>query len=222
MTSDPSPASKRPSASGRPGSAPEPEGQIDDREWVRRAVAGDESAFARIVERHQRGLYNLAYRMVHDRELARDLTQDIFIRVHRSLRRYDPVYPFTSWIYRVASNLCIDWIRKRKVETVSLDAPIDIGLDESLARDIPDDAPGPAAQVERSERARLLAQSLAKLPESHRMVLLLRHQRDLSYEEIALILDAPLGTVKARIHRAREAFRALLLRDHDLEDLEPW
>jgi RNA polymerase sigma-70 factor (ECF subfamily) len=201
---------------------PAPPPGIDDRDYVRQTLAGDERAFAVLVQRYQRGLYNLAYRMVRDSELARDLTQDIFIRVHRSLNKYDPVYPFTSWIYRVGSNLCIDHIRKRKLETVSLDAPVSIGEDESVPREIPDYTQNPERDLEASERGAILAEALDKLPEAHRMIILiLRHQRDLSYEEISLILDAPLGTVKARIHRAREAFRKILLRDHNVEDLVP-
>lgn len=203
-------------ASRRP---PSPE--TDDREFVRRTLEGDDRAFAVLVRRYERGLFNLAYRMVHDTEQARDLTQEIFVRVHRSLDKYDPVFPFTSWIYRVGSNLCIDWIRKKKLRTVSLDAPIVPGDDDSRRRELPDPGQDPSDDVERRERAAVLAAVLAKLPESHRMILVLRHQRELSYEEIALSLEVPLGTVKARIHRAREAFRRVLVRDHDPEDLVP-
>jgi RNA polymerase sigma-70 factor (ECF subfamily) len=192
----------------------------DDRVFVARALEGDESAFAILVQRYQRGLYNLAVRMVRDRELARDLTQDIFIRVHRSLGKYDPTYPFTSWIYRVGTNLCIDWIRKRKLDTVSLDAPMRIGDEESAPREVEDTEQDPERDLENRERMALLAEAMAKLPASHRLVLLLRHQRELSYDEIARTLDIPLGTVKARIHRAREAFRRILVRDYGREDLE--
>jgi RNA polymerase sigma-70 factor (ECF subfamily) len=198
-----------------------PATDTDDREYVRRTLGGDDRAFAVLVRRYERGLFNLAYRMVHDTEQARDLTQEIFVRVHRSLDKYDPVYPFTSWIYRVGSNLCIDWIRKRKLRTVSLDAPIAPGEPDSRRRELPDPEPDPSQDLQARERAAVLAAVLAKLPESHRMILLLRHQRELSYEEIALTLDVPLGTVKARIHRAREAFRRVLVRDHDPEDLAP-
>jgi RNA polymerase sigma-70 factor (ECF subfamily) len=194
---------------------------VEDRELVRRSLDGDDAAFAIIVRRYERALFNLALRMVHDAEQARDLTQDVFIRVHRSLARYDPVYPFPSWIFRVASNLCIDWIRKKKLRTVSLDAPISPGDDDSRRRELPDPGQDPSEDLERRERGAVLASVLAKLPESHRMILVLRHQRELSYEEISLALEVPLGTVKARIHRAREAFRRILVRDHDPEDLVP-
>ncbi|MEZ5065845.1 MAG: sigma-70 family RNA polymerase sigma factor [bacterium] len=197
-------------------SGPEPE---DDRVYVRRALDGDERAFAVLVRRHERGIYNVAWRMVRDRELARDLTQEIFVRVYRSLGKYDPTYPFVSWLYRVASNLCIDWIRKKKLRTVSLDAPIG-GEEDTGTRDVEDPAQDPARDLEQAERVRILEEALAKLPESHRLVLLLRHQRDLSYDEIATSLDIPLGTVKARIHRAREAFRKILVQDYGREDLE--
>jgi RNA polymerase sigma-70 factor (ECF subfamily) len=192
----------------------------DDRELVRRTLDGDDTAFAKLLGRHERGLYNLALRMVRDAELARDLTQDIMIRVYGSLARYDSVYPFTSWAYRVASNLCIDFIRKRKLDTVSLDAPQTIG-GEDVTREFASDNPDPARTLEDQERARILADTLDRLPAAQRLVLVLRHQRDLSYEEIALALDAPLGTIKARIHRAREEFRRLLLEDTRWKELEP-
>jgi RNA polymerase sigma-70 factor (ECF subfamily) len=194
---------------------------VDDRLLVRRALEGDDAAFASIVRRYEKGLYNLALRMVRDAEQARDLTQDVFLRVHRSLGRYDPVYPFPSWIYRVASNLCIDWIRRRRLETVSLDAPAGHGEEGAPGREPPGEGPDPGDVAAQRERARILADALAKLPEPHRLVLLLRHQRELSYEEIAVALDVPLGTVKARIHRAREAFRRILVKDYDPEDLQP-
>jgi RNA polymerase sigma-70 factor (ECF subfamily) len=141
--------------------------------------------------------------------------------VHRSLGKYDPVYPFTSWIYRVGTNLCIDFIRKKKLDTVSLDAPISVGDSETVTREVADDAPDPGLETERSERARMVGRALSRLPENHRMMLVLRHQRELSYDEISLILDVPLGTVKARIHRARAAFRKILEEDCDLEEFMP-
>jgi RNA polymerase sigma-70 factor, ECF subfamily len=205
---------------GEGAGAPEGAG-TDDRVYVRRAMAGDDAAFAVLVQRYQVGLYNLASRMVRDRELARDLTQDIFLRVHRSLGRYDPVYPFKSWIYRVASNLCIDTIRRKRLATISLDAPVSLGEGETTTRDVRDPGADPHAELESADRARILTDALNHLPEAQRLVLLLRHQRDLSYEEIAITLDVPLGTVKARIHRAREALRRILEKDHDLGGLLP-
>jgi RNA polymerase sigma-70 factor (ECF subfamily) len=194
---------------------------ITDQELVKRTLGGDQAAFVTLVRRYERGLYNLAYRMVRDPELARDLTQDVLIRVHGSLAKYDPIYPFASWVYRVASNLCIDFIRRRKLQTISLDAPVSVGHGESVPREVPDTTYDPGRTTEESERARILAEALDKLPETHRLILILRHQRELSYEEIAIALDAPLGTVKARIHRAREAFRKILVRDYRMEDLMP-
>jgi RNA polymerase sigma factor (sigma-70 family) len=190
-----------------------------DKELVRKSLQGDDAAFAQLLRRYERGLYNLAVRMLRDPETARDLTQEVMIRVHGSLPRYDPIYPFSSWIYRVASNLCIDTIRKRKLNTVSLDAPQTIEGEE-VPREIRDHSSGPDLHLEEKERARLLEETLGKLPPAHRLVLVLRHQRDLSYEEIALALDAPIGTVKARIHRAREEFRRLLLKDARWMEME--
>lgn len=190
-----------------------------DKDLVRRSLQGDDTAFAQLLHRYERGIYNLAVRMVRDPETARDLTQEAMVRVYGSLARYDPIYPFSSWIYRVASNLCIDAIRKRKLDTVSLDAPQTIEGEE-VAREIPDHTYAPDRDLEEQERARMLEETLAKLPPAHRLVLVLRHQRDLSYEEIALALNAPIGTVKARIHRARDEFRRLLLKDSRWKELE--
>lgn len=188
-----------------------------DKEIVRRARDGDVRAFETIMRHYERGIYNLMMRMVRDAETARDLTQEVFVRVHASLGRYDPIYPFSSWIYRVATNLCIDFIRKRKLSTVSLDAPLSI-RGEEVTREFPDEAPIASESLEDDERRALLEETMEKLPAPHRLVLVLRHQRDLSYEEIATALDAPLGTVKARIHRAREEFRRLLVADPRWKD----
>jgi len=190
-----------------------------DKDLVRRSLQGDDAAFAQLLHRYERGLYNLAVRMVRDPETARDLTQEAMMRVHGSLARYDPIYPFSSWIYRVASNLCIDAIRKRKLDTISLDAPHTIEGEE-VTREFPDHSFTPDRNLEEKERAQLLEETLAKLPPAHRLVLVLRHQRDLSYEEIAIALNAPIGTVKARIHRARDEFRRLLLKDSRWKELE--
>jgi RNA polymerase sigma-70 factor (ECF subfamily) len=189
-----------------------------DRDLVRRTLAGESGAFDGLVRAHERGIFNLMLRMVRDRETARDLTQDLFVKVHRSLPKYDPRYPFTSWLYRVATNLCIDHIRRRRLQTVSLDAPVRFGDGEEAPREFPDDSCNPAADAEQADRARMLAAAMAELPEAQRLVLELRHQRDLSYDEIALVLGAPLGTVKARIHRGREALRKTLVRRYGLNE----
>jgi len=169
---------------------------------VRRCLAGDEKAYRELVERYQGQVYSLSLRMVRRAEDAEDLTQETFVRMFRALARYDPERPFAAWLFTIASRLCIDHIRRRKVSPISLtqreresDEEYEIEVEDPGLK--PDEA---AVHSEESERTSALIESL---PPHYRIVVLLRHVQDLSYEEIAEALHLPLGTVKARIHRAR-------------------
>ncbi len=194
-----------PIAEGREGSLVKHE----DAELVARARTGDERAYRALLERYERPVFTICLRMVRDRELAADLAQDAFIKVFSMLDRYDRRYAFSSWLFKITSNLCIDHLRRRRVETVPMDDPI-AGEDGDIRRQYAADGPDPHQQAERSERMAMLEEAIAELPEHYRVILLLRHQEHLAYEEIARVLDVPLGTVKARIHRAREALRRIL------------
>lgn len=169
---------------------------------VRRCLAGDEKAYRELVERYQGQVYSLSLRMVRRAEDAEDLTQETFVRMFRALARYDPERPFAAWLFTIASRLCIDHIRRRKVSPISL-TQRERESDEEYEIEVEDPGLKPdelAAHAEESERTSALIESL---PPHYRIVVLLRHVQDLSYEEIAAALHLPLGTVKARIHRAR-------------------
>lgn len=184
-------------------------GREDDIHFARKALEGDEEAFRRLVERYQSSVYTLCTRMTGDRDAAEDLAQEVFIRVFKNLAKYDPAYPFSSWIFKIASNLCIDHLRRRRPELLSMDAPVQ-GEEGDFSRQFISGEGDPEEALERQEIGRALAKAIDRLPPRYRLIILLRHQQCLSYEEIAASQDLPIGTVKARIHRARRMLRELL------------
>ena len=173
---------------------------------VRRCLAGDEKAYRELVELYQGQVYSVVLRMVRRREDAEDLTQETFVRMFRALDRYDPQRPFAAWLFTIASRLAIDHIRRRKVQPVSL-TQREAGSDEEYDIEVPDPGPTPEEVTSRTEEERRTEELIRSLPPHYRIVVMLRHQRDMAYEEIAEALHLPLGTVKARIHRAREILK---------------
>ena len=141
-------------------------------------------------------------RVVRRAEDAEDLAQETFVRVFRALDRYDLERPFSAWIFTIASRLAIDHLRRRRVQTVSLQVQ-EPGSHEERTIDVRDEGPGPEELTSNAEEEKRSKELIDSLPEHYRVVVVLRHQQDLSYEEIAEALNLPLGTVKARIHRAR-------------------
>ena len=186
----------------------------------RRAKEGDQGAFERLVMDNQNRVYSLALRLCGDREAAADLAQEAFIKAWQGLGSFQGESSFATWVYRLATNLCIDYLRKKKrregVEpSVSLDDS-DSGWAEPADRES-----DPQLVLERSERGRALARGLACLPGWQRQVLVLRELSGLSYQEISQALDVDLGTVKSRIARARLSLRKILLEDGNFFDGAP-
>ncbi len=177
-----------------------------DSELVRRCLAGEETAYRELVGRYERQVYSLALRMLRQREDAEDLTQETFVRMFRALDRYDPTRPFPAWLFTIAARLSIDHLRRRRMKTVSL-SRTEPGESEERLVEIEDPGPGPEELTSHGEEQRGADRLIASLPEHYRVVVVLRHQQGLSYEEIAEALHLPLGTVKARIHRARELLK---------------
>jgi RNA polymerase sigma-70 factor (ECF subfamily) len=180
-----------------------------DPELARRCLSGDEAACRELVRRYERQVYSVALRMVRVREDAEDLTQETFVRMFRALDRYDPTRPFPAWLLTIAARLSIDHLRRRRVPTVPLSWS-EPGASEERVIDVADPGLGPAELAERSEEERGAEGLIASLPEHYRIVVVLRHQQGLSYEEISEALRIPLGTVKARIHRARALLKERL------------
>ena len=183
---------------------------VGDAELVVRALRGRDDGFEELVRRYQRPIVSYVYRMTGDYESALDLTQEVFIKVYNSLARYSPEYKFSTWIYRIAHNAAIDHLRRRSTRDVELGAGR--GRDgETYERPSPSGAPSPEQLSERAERRAEIEKVVRDLPPGYRELIVLRHAHDMSYDEIAEVTGLPLGTVKNRIFRAREAMRGPLL-----------
>lgn len=180
-----------------------------DLKTIRRCKRGEEAAFAEILGRYRAAIYNLCYRMTRNSEDARDLGQEVFIKVFSLLDRFDESYAFSSWLFRIATNHCIDHLRRNRLRFLSLEGGQ--GADgEEYEFQLPDKGPEPDTVLERKEALERLEEVIAQLPPHYKAITLLRHDQELSYEEISGILDLPLGTVKARIHRARNMIQQML------------
>jgi len=180
-----------------------------DLKLIRRCKRGDETAFQEVLTRYRGPIYNLCWRMARNDEDARDLAQEVFIKVFRLLDRYDEQYAFSSWLFRIATNHCIDHLRRQRLRFLSLERD-GAGEDEESEMQIPGTGPEPDVVLERRQALEKLEEVIAALPPHYRVITLLRHDQQLSYEEIAETLQLPLGTVKARIHRARNMIQQLL------------
>ena len=179
-------------------------------EWVRQAQAGDLQAFEQLFNHHQRGIYNLVFQMVRNESDAADLTQDAFIRAWKALPRLQAPEAFTSWLYRVATNLGRNWIRDHgKVRHESLDQPFG-DEEDGGQRDIPDTRMDPAAATQTADTRDVVQRAIQGLSEDHRTVVTLHHLEGMAVEEIASIMNCSVGTVKSRLSRAREHLRRKL------------
>lgn len=193
-------------------------GGLSDQEVVRHAVQGREAAYRELVRRYQRPVFSLIYRMVRDRELAEDLAQETFIKVLNAIESYRPEYRFSSWIFKIANNAAIDHIRRRSLNTLSLDgAPnaADAQAIEATTLQIGDPGESQLDEVTSRELGSQIEAAIGQLRPEYRSCIILRHVEGRSYEEIAGMLDLPLGTVKTYIHRARNELRILLADHHD-------
>jgi len=189
-----------------------------DAELAELCLDGDESAARELISRFERPVFSLIYRMVRDRELAEDLAQEAFVKTFNNMRMYDPQQKFSSWLFKIAYNLTIDYLRRKRVPTVSLQgAPDAVTPDQQAATTITPEAPGlgPEDRAEASELGTHLERAIARLRPEYRTAIILRHVQGYPYGEIADVMDKPLGTVKTYIHRARHELRDALayLRD---------
>ena len=182
-------------------------------EIIQRAIAGDERAYAEIVERYRPQIFNLIIRMVRTREEAEDLTQETFIKAFHSLLSFNAEYAFSTWLYKIAVNNCIDFFRKKRLLTTSIDTPI-VAKDGELQRELPDEGDrSPDSGLIEQEHKNYIQAAIDSLPVKYREAIVLRHVHDKSYEEISAVLQIPIGTVKVRIFRALEMLKRKL-RDH--------
>lgn len=184
---------------------------MQDELLIRRAQHGDADAFEQLLLEHQKNVYNLCYRMAGDPDDAMDLSQETFLRAWRCLDQYQFASAFSTWLYRLCSNICIDFLRKRRrQQTVPLTFEDADGEEQTYA--VPDERPLPEEQVELKLTHETLAAAMAQLLPEHRAVLQLRVVNEMSYEQIADVLDIQIGTVKSRLSRARNQLKKILER----------
>jgi len=184
---------------------------------ISRILAGDVNAFEELVLAYEKNVYNLALRMTGNQEDAADMAQEAFIKAFNSLENFRGDSKFSVWLYRIVSNVCLDFLRKRnRRPTVSLSVEDDGGDDVQL--DLPDESQSPDVILQQKMTREAVRRGLELLPEEHRQILLLREIQGLSYDEIAQVLGLEAGTVKSRIFRARKKLCAFLLKDGNIPD----
>lgn len=182
---------------------------MTEQEWVERARKGDETAFEALVTAHEKRIYNLCRRLVGNPEDAAELTQEAFLNAWRGLARFQGESAFGTWLYRLASNACIDFLRKEK-RRQGLSMTVSLEDEEERQVELPDERYTPEGELERTEARRAVAEGLERLTPERRQVLVMREINGLSYAEICAVLGLEEGTVKSRIARARNALRKVL------------
>jgi len=200
----------------RRGKMPEldPKDQRDpkevDLEKVRAAQAGDREAFGYLVERHKDIVYAVAYRFARDPDLAMDLSQNVFIRAYRGIKSFKGKSSFSTWLYRIAMNTCIDWTRKKSRSVDSLAVPEEVAEyagSEPIVASLPRE---PGADALSSELGEQIQKAIDQLPDYHKSVFVLYEVQGLSYKEIADVVGCSIGTVMSRLHYARKKLRVML------------
>lgn len=173
-----------------------------DRALVAQALGGDQRAYEKLVQKYREALTRHVGRLVRGQGEVEDLVQEAFIKAFASLTSYSADYAFSTWLYKIATNHAIDHLRRKKLPTFSIDKPLQT-KDGEVQVELPDTTYRPDRHIVADQRNALIAAAIAELPEKYHRVIVMRHQQELSYEEIATELDLPLGTVKAHIFRAR-------------------
>jgi RNA polymerase sigma-70 factor (ECF subfamily) len=176
---------------------------------VKKAKEGDGKAYDELTLLYKDAVYGIIYRMVHNKQESEDLTQEAFIKAYNSINSFNEDYAFSTWLFKIATNNCIDFFRKRKLKTYSMDQTIKY-KDDEIQQEYADEDPTADNIMLADEKSKMIHNAILDLPEKYKTAIILRHQDEKSYEEIAQILDLPLGTVKARIFRAREMLKKSL------------
>lgn len=177
--------------------------KYSDYETVRRAINNDQSAFKELHKKYFTRVNAIVRKMIFDPEEANDLTQEAFIKAFQSLQSFNFEFSFATWLYKIASNNSIDYLRKKRIKTFSMNKPVQ-QKDGEVQQDYPDNDPDAEKAIIKREVSAQIKLAIEELPEKYRLVIIMRHQQDKSYEEISELLNLPLGTIKARIFRGRE------------------
>lgn len=188
----------------------------EEQVWLEQARQGDKAAFGRLIEAYQGPVYNLAYRMLGNRGEAEEAAQEAFIRAYTRLDTYDPNRKFSTWMLSITSNYCVDLLRKRRALLLSLDQPLP--PHPALMSDRSDN---PERQAADSEREAMVQALLEHLPEDYRQAVVLRYWYDLSYEEIAGIMETTVSAIKSRLFRARRQLAEVTMEEGMFQSLQP-
>jgi RNA polymerase sigma-70 factor (ECF subfamily) len=186
---------------------------VDDKELVARALEGDEPAFRELLERFRRPVFSLVYRMIGDREQAEDLAQESFVKAFNNLDSYNPNYRFSSWLFKIANNHAIDHLRRARLATVSIHGSphaANAEREEETRIVLESHDESPEQEMLALELGSEIEEAIAQLRSDYRTAVILRHIENRPYEEIAEIMEVPIGTVKTFLHRARAELREAL------------
>lgn len=185
-----------------------------DNNLINKVKSGDNQAIVKLVNLYKDKIYYLGYRMLGNKEEAEDICQETFIRVYTNIDKYNNKYKFSTWVYKIATNLCIDRIRKNKNIIYSLDNNLENNDNADWYTLVPDSGLNPEEEVILNEQNNSIQQSFEKLPVKYRAIMILRYVDELTLQEISEVLDLPITTIKTRLHRGREYMRNNLLSDN--------
>ncbi|MCC5911761.1 MAG: sigma-70 family RNA polymerase sigma factor [Clostridiaceae bacterium] len=180
----------------------------DEKTLIEKSQKGDVESFEILITSYQKTAFNIAYRMLGNFEDANDITQEAFIKVYKSIDKFKGESSFTTWLYAIVNNICLDFLRKKKkIKIISIDKSQG---NENYQREIPDETNTPEVLFEKKEVRRTVQDAINQLKDEHRTIIILRDIQGFSYEEIAEILDISTGTVKSRISRARRSLKVII------------
>lgn len=183
--------------------------EISDFELVKDCIAGKQDSFSDLVNRYKKLIYSVVYNMIIDKQEVSDISQEVFIRIYKSLDRYNPEYKFSTWSVKIATNYCLDVLRKRRVDYVPIEEMGDVSSNMET----------PETKYVNKERSLRIREAIEELPEKYRVPIILFHQNGLSYEEMVGILNEPMTIIKNRLYRARLMLREKLSNDRKEEVL---
>ena len=182
---------------------------MDELKIIESCLLGNTQVFSRLIDSYKNMVYNLAYRMSNNPHEAEDISQEAFLRAYQSLAHFNPSYKFSTWIYQITLNIIRDRFKKKELNYVSLDTPVETD-DSEFYPQTPDYTHNPEQIIDQQEKTHVIQKAILSLPLKYREIIVLRHLQDLSYIEISNILKLPTGTVKVRLYRAREQLRKIL------------
>jgi RNA polymerase sigma factor (sigma-70 family) len=174
--------------------------EISDFELIGECLSGKQEAFSELVTRYKKLIYSVVYNMISDKQEISDISQEVFIRIYKALDRYNPEYKFSTWSVKIATNYCLDVLRKRKVDFVPIEEMTDISSNDETPEDT----------YINKERKLLIHKAVQELPDKYRIPIVLYHQNNLSYEEMSEVLNEPMTIIKNRLYRARLILRERL------------